>query len=451
MTTEVIAFCIGGLLAFSDAVAQRPEQGPPAGINRMVLQYQPLFVGPSDSTVRCIDIPYRVDLGFFVASRSGLASSRRPLKRKGELLFEFFDSSGSSAGRVIEEIDQSTEAVRPPEEGHEWYQGIATLSLPPGTYSVVTELTDLESKRDMTDKEGKTIVPQRSSTPGLGSVFFGLGDPGSAFPDTMILQNFGKDFLFGSGGYVATTLIGLNDTTGVSIGYTISEAGRSSRDHSADRHVESAHYLSLAHCSFVPYRDSDRVGFRVFRQGAGIGIVIPLPLATLPLRDYDLTLTVKHGDQHAVVDEHCRAIWPDMPASLRDVDRAIDALRILLPDAVVDRMKKGSFESRRDTLEAFWNSRSANSGSALNPLMAEYYHRVDAATRNYATLRQADGLKTDRGRIYVLYGPPSSTERTLTPGKPYQEVWVYDKLNKRFVFEDTARNGNYILLSSTGS
>ncbi len=314
----------------------------------------------------------------------------------------------------------------------------------------MTELTDLESKRDMTDKEGKADIPRLFSTPGLASVFFGLGDVGTAFPDTIILQNFGKDFLFGAQGYLATTLVGVSDTSGVSIGYTLTEGGRGSEKHGVVRRVESVPYLSRAGCTFLPYRDSGRIGFRALPGGKTIGIIVPLPLAQLPLRDYDLTLTVTQREQHATAEEHCRAVWPDMPASLRDVDQAIDDLRFLIPDAEVDRLKKGSFESRRDSLEAFWNARTGKTTSALSPLMAEYYRRVDIARRSFATLRQPDGLRTDRGRIYVLYGAPSSTERTLTPGRPYQEVWIYDNLNKRFVFEDTSRNGTYVLLSSTG-
>ncbi len=136
MNTRVFVFCLGLLAAASTASAQRPDRFLPSALNRMTLQYEPLFVGPGDSSVRVIDIPYRIDLGFFVPSRSGLAATHRPLKRKGEVLFEFFDSTGISAGRVIDEIDQTSEAVEPLPDSHQWYQGIATLSLPPGKYSV---------------------------------------------------------------------------------------------------------------------------------------------------------------------------------------------------------------------------------------------------------------------------------------------------------------------------
>ena len=133
-------------------------------------------------------------------------------------------------------------------------------------------------------------------------------------------------------------------------------------------------------------------------------------------------------------------------ALLASPEVARDALRFLAPAPRLDRMDRGDFESRRDSLEAFWKERDATPGTAFNELMAEYYRRVDVAVRTYGTLKQPDGSRTDRGRIYILYGPPSATERTLNPAGAYREVWVYDKLGRRFVFEDQSKTGNYVLV-----
>jgi len=59
-----------------------------------------------------------------------------------------------------------------------------------------------------------------------------------------------------------------------------------------------------------------------------------------------------------------------MPASLRDVDRAIDALRLLVPEDKLDRMRRGDFERKRDSLEAFWNARDTDRTAPSNGLMA---------------------------------------------------------------------------------
>ncbi|HTR99827.1 MAG TPA: GWxTD domain-containing protein, partial [Bacteroidota bacterium] len=59
-----------------------------------------------------------------------------------------------------------------------------------------------------------------------------------------------------------------------------------------------------------------------------------------------------------------------------------------------------------------------------------------------------DGFRSDRGRIYVLYGPPTSSDRTLDPVAGHREVWTYARLKKRFIFIDRDRSGNYILVTS---
>ena len=75
------------------------------------------------------------------------------------------------------------------------------------------------------------------------------------------------------------------------------------------------------------------------------------------------------------------------------------------------------------------------------------------------------GYKTDRGRVYLQYGPPDfirdeknfvSAMKLGTQGHiyylPYQ-LWRYNKLetddqNRCFIFWDEFRNGAYMLLNS---
>jgi hypothetical protein len=79
--------------------------------------------------------------------------------------------------------------------------------------------------------------------------------------------------------------------------------------------------------------------------------------------------------------------------------------------------------------------------------MAQYYRRVDYTSRNFGTLKEPDGSGTDRGRIYILHGPPTTKERKLDPSMGFQEVWVYEGFNKKFIFIDERKSGNYVLSS----
>ena len=134
--------------------------------------------------------------------------------------------------------------------------------------------------------------------------------------------------------------------------------------------------------------------------------------------------------------------------SLRDVDYAIEALHYIASDAQMDSLKRGNEEDRRNQLEEFWRRRDRTPRTAFNEVMTEYYRRVDYAVKEFGTLRQPDGFKSDRGRIYILYGPPTNTERVLDPATGFKETWTYDRLNKKFAFVDRDKSGNYVLVAT---
>ncbi|MEK7669845.1 MAG: GWxTD domain-containing protein, partial [Bacteroidota bacterium] len=71
--------------------------------------------------------------------------------------------------------------------------------------------------------------------------------------------------------------------------------------------------------------------------------------------------------------------------------------------------------------------------------------RVDESIRRFSSLKENDGYKTDRGRIFVLYGTPTTTERRLLPNRTPMEVWTYQNIRRKFIFTDPSRSGNYIL------
>ena len=137
-----------------------------------------------------------------------------------------------------------------------------------------------------------------------------------------------------------------------------------------------------------------------------------------------------------------------MPLSLRDVDYALDALKIITREEQLDSMKRGDFETRRNTLEAFWKEKDKTPETAYNEVMAEFYPRVDHARKTFGTLREPDGFKSDRGRIFVLYGQPTKVDRTLDSSAGFSESWSYQKLNKKFVFLDKTKSGAYVLVST---
>lgn len=112
------------------------------------------------------------------------------------------------------------------------------------------------------------------------------------------------------------------------------------------------------------------------------------------------------------------------------------------------KLIKASDEESDSVFQAFWNKRDPSPGSPQNELFDEFYKRVDLANRNFGYTRK-DGWKTDRGRVFIVFGPPDRIEHS-TPLRYTQgdyEVWYYDDLREKFVFHDEYGFGDFRLVS----
>jgi GWxTD domain-containing protein len=73
---------------------------------------------------------------------------------------------------------------------------------------------------------------------------------------------------------------------------------------------------------------------------------------------------------------------------------------------------------RAQFIDAFWRLRDPTPDTPVNELATEHYRRIIFANQNFSDDRR--GAFTDRGRVYVLHGPPDGIQRTDAA-----EVWRY--------------------------
>jgi len=90
--------------------------------------------------------------------------------------------------------------------------------------------------------------------------------------------------------------------------------------------------------------------------------------------------------------------------------------------------------------EEFWSRRDPDSYTEENEFKEEYFRRIDEANRLFAGSRP--GWLQDRGRIYILFGPPSERHTYSTDPNP-REVWYYG--NFPVIFIDHMGLGDYKL------
>jgi GWxTD domain-containing protein len=99
--------------------------------------------------------------------------------------------------------------------------------------------------------------------------------------------------------------------------------------------------------------------------------------------------------------------------------------------------KLATDEEREQFIEAFWRRRDPDPDTDENEFKEEYYERVAHANEKFAS--GIPGWKTDRGRIYIMFGKPDSVE-SYPAGGQYQrpsyhgggststypfEIWFY--------------------------
>jgi GWxTD domain-containing protein len=131
--------------------------------------------------------------------------------------------------------------------------------------------------------------------------------------------------------------------------------------------------------------------------------------------------------------------------------------------------------SRPRFIEEFWLRRDPTPGTELNEFKEAYYRRIEEANHLFRGARP--GWRQDRGRFYILFGPPDERRtnpmggRTIEAGRDHREmlegavaargekaseIWTYyslfSQLNKpqavQLLFVDSDGTGDYKLVTN---
>jgi len=123
-------------------------------------------------------------------------------------------------------------------------------------------------------------------------------------------------------------------------------------------------------------------------------------------------------------------------------------------------MQLSNNEERDQFIEAFWQRRNPNPDSEDNEFKDEHYRRIEYANEHFPAGKP--GWMTDRGRIYIVYGPadeveshPSggSYERPMEEGGGETSTYPFEQWRYRYIegigqeviieFVDTCMCGDY--------
>lgn len=108
-------------------------------------------------------------------------------------------------------------------------------------------------------------------------------------------------------------------------------------------------------------------------------------------------------------------------------------------------------EEREEFVKQFWLRRDPTPDTLVNEYKEEHYRRIGYVNRFYSSGSELAGWKTDRGRVYITYGPADEIEShpSGSAAKPYPyEQWRYKLIegvgqNVIIDFEDKGRTGDF--------
>ena len=130
---------------------------------------------------------------------------------------------------------------------------------------------------------------------------------------------------------------------------------------------------------------------------------------------------------------------------ISNIDLAIKQMKYILNDDKYDRSNKKFRKDKENLFYSLWKDMDPTPETDYNELMDEYYKRVSYANENFDGWK--DGWETDRGMVYILFGPPDQVERTnpsMANSTLYQ-IWTYSRINKQFIFKDQNGFGDFRL------
>lgn len=302
------------------------------------------------------------------------------------------------------------------------------LEVAPGTYIVEVTLTDEGTDKTVVRRQ-RVTVPASSGEPAMSRMHIEVKRAGEAFePHVALSVPAGFDSLRSTidlyqvpaGANVRLQLQQLeSDTTVARPGFWMSYARSSLEFKGVDFDAAPM--------------DTIQTTSRTLELGADM-VTVEVNLPPLKPGMYRILMEARTAEGQPPFAEQSREFavrQADFPR-LTEVDDLISALAYIASEREFEFISGGeTLLERRRRFDAFWGS-LFNDRRVASGIVRLYYERVEQANLLFTTHKE--GWKTDRGMVYVLFGPPHYVETRFET-----ETWHYDLSSRSglstFVFE----------------
>lgn len=421
--------------------------------------YISYFIAPSNDTEDNVTLTFRLDYDFipFLKVRPDMTPPAPEAEyfapvRMGVEIFEG-EAPDSRRGRsnatsVYRDAWQDTVWVNTYEQTEsrsDYTQGFVSVELQPGTYHYELQLSRAGSVREIPSVRRTFKIPEPADTTSASFLLLRDGEK-EAGRFTGTLLNYGSNVLYGQD---YAMLIRLPDQPSDSDAYSVRlhqlAAGETEGGTEVwNLELDSDHYLTLENFQTEAVNGELKLRSEISENGTRYALV-NVPNTGFENARFLIQLFENNSDEprgKRVINSQ----WLDMPASLYNIDVAIDMLRFILPENERREIASGSSADKERKFRQFWSERDPTPDTEFNELMTEYYRRIDHAYKNFSSL-QVPGYDTDQGKAFILYGPPNHIDRRLPANAPTREIWEYR--DRTLIFEATTGFGDFRLISES--
>lgn len=364
---------------------------------------------------------------------------------------EVRDSLGVIRQRIRNSSTVYTNSFEETNDKNSFRYGWQTITVPPGMYKITLEVLDRGVGQPKRLTLNDVTFHQNGQSTLITSPIFARPVPSK---DRLLLRPYVLSGNVGFGPSDALALLQVADTSAVQYEYRIRQQPYGARDirwWSVDEITGQASrsvHRRLRLSEFANSRDPFLEVIDSQEESSPIALIeVPLPVTMLVPGSYVLTVVAVGSSDSLTMPFNI--VWESMPMSLRNLDYAMKMLKYTVKESVLDSLNSGNDVERRMHLMGWWRLNDGSPTSTYNERMAEYYKRVDQAFAAFSTIQESDGADTERAKVYILFGPPTTVDKHLSPNNEPQEEWTYsNSVKKTFTFT-MDQGGIYKLVAIT--
>ncbi|HET8866330.1 MAG TPA: GWxTD domain-containing protein [Gracilimonas sp.] len=355
------------------------------------------------------------------------------------------EASANSVSRDVWTDTLYTSSFEETQSANLYASGSLSAQLTPGKYNFILQLAMMQEINERNTQRRNITVPDLS-TKETGEILLIKEHTNNGEAQVLQLMNMQNNVPFGKDFYALIRIPNFDNEAEYSV--KVNNANPTEKDTTSGSNIYSEIIEDEAFYSnsTINLNEEEEPSLTLMEGNYPYTYaLVSIPASNFDNAPYFLSV-IKNNEEKPIARTLFRSYWPNMPASLYNLNISIDMLKYIASESEIEQINNGNDKEREKKFREFWESKDPTPNTVYNELMAEYYRRIDYAYKEFGSQENPLGHESDQGEIYIKFGPPNDKERVFPPGGKTREVWKYP--NRTFVFEASTGFGDFVLIGT---